>query len=115
LVRCKRLSAEPADRPPPLLLAAPARDLNLKRAGIRAVVWAAGFRPTYPWLKAPVLDEGGGIVHQGGITAVPGLSVLGLRFLRRRSSSFIVGCGSDAEELAPHIVADLTERRGVAA
>lgn len=105
---------EPAERPAPLLLDAPARAVSLMAAGIRTVVWATGFRPRYPWLEAPVLDEAGEIVHRGGITAMPGLFALGLRFLRRRSSSFIAGCRRDAEELTPHVVAGLPLARAAA-
>jgi putative flavoprotein involved in K+ transport len=75
--------------------------LDLQRARIRSVVWATGYVRRYPWLKVPVLDGRGEIVHRAGITDVPGLFVLGLTFLRRRRSHFIDGCGLDAEELAP--------------
>lgn len=92
-----------AERPAPLMLDVPERTVALAAAGIRTVVWATGFRPRYPWLQAPVLDEAGEIVHRGGITAMPGLYALGLRFMRRRSSSFIAGCRRDAEDLAPYV------------
>jgi putative flavoprotein involved in K+ transport len=54
-----------------------------------------------------VLDGRGEIVHRGGVTASPGLYVLGLTFLRRRRSSFIDGCGLDADDLAPIVKAHL--------
>jgi len=87
--------------------------LNLSRSGIRTVVWATGYRRSYPWLKLPVFDGRGEIVHRGGITAAPGLYVLGLTFLRRRRSSFIDGCGLDAADLAPAVKAhlDVTARQ----
>ena len=44
-------------------------------------------------------------MHKGGITAEPGLYVLGLRFQRRKNSNFIDGVGNDAEELCCHLVA----------
>ena len=77
--------------------------LDLKEAAITTVLWATGFRPSYPWLKVPILDDRGEIRHSGGITPAPGLYVLGLRFLRRRKSNFIDGVGDDAFELADHI------------
>ena len=43
-------------------------------------------------------------MHAGGVTPVPGLYVLGLRFLRRRKSSFIDGAADDARDLTTHIV-----------
>jgi putative flavoprotein involved in K+ transport len=84
--------------------AAPA-SIDLRAAGIRTVVWATGFRRLYPWLKVPVLDASGEIRHEGGVTPVPGLYVIGLYFLRRRKSSFIDGVGRDAMDLTAHLAA----------
>jgi hypothetical protein len=50
-----------------------------------------------------VLDSAGEIEHRYGITAIPGLYVLGLRFQRRRASHFIGGVGADAAYLAEHL------------
>jgi len=95
--------AAPPD-PPRSFTAAPGpADIDLADAEIRSVVWATGFRRAYPWLAVPVLDGRGEIAHHGGVTAAPGLVVLGLRFLRRRKSSFIDGAGPDAEILADHL------------
>lgn len=82
--------------------AAPA-SLDLRVEGIRTVLWATGYRRRYPWLRLPVLDARGEIRHSGGITAEPGLYVLGLHFLRRRKSSFLDGVGTDARDLADHL------------
>jgi putative flavoprotein involved in K+ transport len=84
--------------------------LDLHRTGIRSVLWATGFARSYPWLHVPVLDARGEILHEGGVTAHPGLYVMGLRFLRRRASSFIDGQARDAEELADHILAHRGQR-----
>lgn len=84
--------------------------LDLERAGIRTVLWATGYRRSYPWLRLPVLDPRGEIRHEGGVTPVPGLYVLGLQFLRTRKSSLLDGVGADAAYLADHIAA----RRGAA-
>lgn len=78
--------------------------LDLRSEGIRTVVWATGYRRSYPWLRVPVLSASGEIRHDGGVTSVAGLYVLGLKLLRRRSSSFLAGVGQDAEELTEHIV-----------
>lgn len=77
--------------------------LDLGAEGIRTVLWATGYGRNYAWLKVPVLDAAGEILHDGGITPSPGLYVLGLNFLRRRRSHFIDGVGFDAEDLAQHI------------
>ena len=75
------VGAGPADPPPPP--GGPA-SLDLRRAGIQTVVWATGYRPSYPWLRVPAFDRNGQIAHRRGVTSVPGLYVLGLKFLHRR-------------------------------
>ena len=77
--------------------------LDSPSGGIRSIVWATGYIRRYPWLKARVLDARGEIIHRGGVTASPGLYVLGLTFMRRRRSSLIDGCGLDADDLAPMV------------
>jgi putative flavoprotein involved in K+ transport len=88
--------------------------LDLRAEGIGAVILATGYRRNYRWLDLPVLDAAGELRHDGGITSAPGLYALGLRFLRRRSSSFIDGVGRDAEALAPAIAAFLGASRRAA-
>lgn len=104
------LEAEVGAREPfePFVWPAPAPTrLDLAAEGIRSVVWATGFRRSYPWLRVPVLDAHGEIRHVGGVTEARGLYVLGLYFLRRRKSSFIDGAGQDAQELASHLARHL--------
>jgi putative flavoprotein involved in K+ transport len=101
-IRREGIEAEAESIPSIRVPAAPA-EIDLRAAGIRTVVWATGYRRSYPWLRVPVLDERGEIRHEGGVTPIPGLYVLGLQFMRRRSSSFIGGVGQDAEELAQRI------------
>jgi putative flavoprotein involved in K+ transport len=90
-------------------------ELSLTLDGIASVVWATGFRRSYPWLRLPVLSESGEIVHQGGVTPEPGLYVLGLHFLRRRKSAFIDGVGDDARALAAHMERFIAGRRSAVA
>jgi putative flavoprotein involved in K+ transport len=98
-------TVEPAPefRPHCLRFAAADTSLALSAEGIRTVIWATGFTRAYPWLRLPVLTARGEIQHQGGVTAEPGLYVLGLHFLRRRKSAFIDGVGDDARVLAAHL------------
>lgn len=81
----------------------PPTEVDLARAGITTVVWATGFRRTYPWLAVPVRDGRGEIVQRRGVTPVPGLYVLGQRFQHFRNSNFIDGVGRDAAHVAGHI------------
>jgi putative flavoprotein involved in K+ transport len=81
--------------------------LDLAASGVRTVVWATGYRRSYPWLQVPVLDSEGEIMTQGCETPVPGLYALGLPFQRQRSSALIDGVGRDAEALSRSIVRHL--------
>lgn len=84
--------------------------VDLMAEGVRTVVWATGFRRSYPWLHVPVLDQRGEIRHHAGVTESDGLYVIGLRFLRRRNSSFIDGVGADAIELGDLIAQSMGAR-----
>lgn len=52
----------------------------------------------------PVLDGKGEIRHNRGVTDVPGLYVMGMRFQSRRRSTFIDGVRFDAAHVAAHLV-----------
>jgi putative flavoprotein involved in K+ transport len=101
--RLRWTSACPVE-PRPRAVAVPMapRAVNLRDSGVDTVVWATGYRREYPWLHIPVLDEKGEIIHRGGVTACPGLYVLGLHLMRRRNSAFLDGVGADAADLANH-------------
>jgi len=90
--------------PDPPELSDPILELDLRAAGVSAVVWATGFRDAFEWIELPVLGPNGAPIHRRGVTAVPGLYFLGLRWLHKWISSFINGVGEDAEYLAQHIV-----------
>lgn len=99
---------EPSHRFAPTRVdAAPPLAMNLADQGVRTVLWATGYRPDYSWLDVPVLDRKGRIRHDGGVVDAPGMYVMGLPFLRRRKSSFIVGAGDDAADLVEHLYAGL--------
>lgn len=78
------------------------------RATIKTVIWATGYRPDYSWLHVPVLDGKGRVRHDGGVSACPGMYLLGTRFLRRRKSTFIDGAGDDARDLSAHMAGYLS-------
>jgi putative flavoprotein involved in K+ transport len=107
--------AGPADPPPPFTPPAGPLELDLRRAGISTVIWATGYQPAYPWLRVPVLDRHGQIAHSRGVTSVPGLYVVGLKFQYRRNSSFIDGVASDARFVAAHVMMRRMTARAVAA
>lgn len=91
--------------PNPLCVTEPLRRLDLRAAGVGAVIWATGYGVDFGWIEAPALDARGEPVHVRGVTAVPGLYFLGLQWLSKMNSSFISGVGDDAAVLADHIAA----------
>lgn len=107
-------TAGPPHRPPPTRVEAdPPLGLDLVKDGIKAIIWACGYRPDHSWLELPVFDRKGMIRHDGGIVASPGLYLMGMQFLRRRKSALIDGAGGDASELSAHLASHLdnTARR----
>jgi putative flavoprotein involved in K+ transport len=104
-----------ADAARPFRLPPAPQSVDLAAEGVRTVVWATGYRRDYGWLQVPVTGADGEIAHDGGVTTAPGLYVLGLRFMRRRRSNFIDGVGQDAEDLAAHLAAWLSQGRRRAA
>jgi len=90
-------------------------ELDLAAEGIRTVIWATGFRRSYPWLQVPVLDPRGEIRQRGGVTPAPGLYVLGGFFQTRRNSSFIDGVGIDARSVARYMERHMIRRSFAAA
>jgi len=105
----------PPDPPPLPVTAAGPASLDLRRAGITNVIWATGYRPAYPWLRVPALDRHGQIAHRRGVTGVPGLYVLGLKFLYRRDSTYVDGVRHDARFVAAHVMRRMTTRALTAA
>jgi putative flavoprotein involved in K+ transport len=85
--------------------------LNLYDERIETVVWATGYKRSYPWLHLPVLDAHGDIVQNAGITSEDGLYVVGMRFQRRRNSNFIDGVGDDARLIAERIAQSVMHAR----
>jgi putative flavoprotein involved in K+ transport len=83
-----------------------AEKTTLRIDEIGTVLWATGFRRDFSWIDAPVFDADGEPVQRRGVTAAEGLFFLGLRWMYRRSSSFLDGVGADAEYLAARIAAD---------
>ena len=85
-------------------------DLDMKSAAIDTVIWATGYRRTYPWLKLPLLDAHGELLQSGGVSPWPGVYAIGLPFQRTRKSAFIDGVGADARVLTGHIAIRLGQR-----
>jgi putative flavoprotein involved in K+ transport len=75
--------------------------LDLGAAGITSVIWACGYAPDFSFLQVPALDAAGFPIHEAGLSRVPGLGFVGLRFQRTAKSDLLFGVGDDA-----HVVVD---------
>jgi putative flavoprotein involved in K+ transport len=92
-------------RPEPTRIGDPPTELAL--AGFGSVIWATGYRPTFPFLDADCFDRRRRPVHDGGVASTPGLYFLGLPFMRRRKSNFLDGVGPDATDVVGHLCSHL--------
>ena len=77
----------------------PLLELDLNTAGISSIIWATGFRYDFEWVKLPLFDDKGEPVHQRGVTTLPGLYFLGIKWLYKRKSHFMLKAGP-AEDAA---------------
>jgi putative flavoprotein involved in K+ transport len=99
----------PGEPMAPTVVPAAPQELDLRSGEYRTVIWATGLQPDFGFLgELPVFDRKGRVRHDGGVvTAVPGLYVIGLPFLRRRKSTLIDGAGADAADITAHLVGHL--------
>jgi putative flavoprotein involved in K+ transport len=90
----------PFDHQPPEVA-----ELDLADEGISTVIWTSGYRLDFSWIDLPIFDEQGAPRHVRGVTEVPGLSFLGLPWLRDQGSATLFGVGRDGAYLAEHFEA----------
>ncbi len=99
---------DPADDPVPDLeaLSSP-RELDLDAEEIGTVIWATGFGADLSWIKVPVTDSSGTLLHDDGRAPVPGLWFLGTPWLRSRKSGIIMGADEDGAAIVDQVAAHL--------
>ncbi|HEX7846683.1 MAG TPA: hypothetical protein VF476_12850, partial [Chitinophagaceae bacterium] len=73
--------------------------LDLEENNITSIIWAGGFGADFNYLKLPVFNDAGKLMHKKGVTKVEGLYFLGYPWLRNRKSSILLGIKEDAEYL----------------
>ena len=95
----------PPRRPAAIPLPLTPTSVNLDAERIGTVLLATGYRPHHPWLHLPITGPDGSIQQYRGITAAPGMYVVGQRFQHRRDSAFIDGARHDAETVVRHLLA----------
>ncbi len=71
----------------------------------RSVIWCTGYQHDYGWVHAPAFDDRFAPMHERGVTRVPGLFVLGLRWMHMADSGLLRGVGRDAAYLSSQIAA----------
>ena len=77
--------------------------LDLKARDVKTIIWANGFDFDYSLVKLPATDNDGFPMTQGGVSAFPGLSFIGMPFLSKMKSGLFLGVGEDAQRIAAHI------------
>jgi putative flavoprotein involved in K+ transport len=77
--------------------------LDLAKAGISTVIWATGYQCDYRWVDLPLFNGRGYPTHQRGVTAQPGVYLLGLPWQYTWGSGRLRGVGADAAYLAGRI------------
>jgi putative flavoprotein involved in K+ transport len=67
---------------------------------IHTIIWATGFDYDLGYIKLPVLDEKKKLIHNEGLSDIPGLYFLGYPWMRSRKSPILFGIIEDAEYIA---------------
>jgi putative flavoprotein involved in K+ transport len=90
------------DIPPPFRIET-RNELDVISDDIGVVIWTAGYRPDYSWVKFQVCDDMGFPITTDGHSQVPGLYFMGVHWMRKNKSAILYGVGEDAEIVARHI------------
>ena len=83
--------------------ASPVTTLNLKENNINTIIWSTGFNADYSFIKLPVFDKDGKLIHKDGIPEFPGFYFLGYPWLRSRKSPILFGIIVDVEFVVDNI------------
>jgi len=98
------IDAPPDDRPPQFEFEPPeVTELDLAVEGVSAIIWTSGYRLDYGWIDLPIFDANGVPMQIDGMTEIPGLSFIGLPWLRDQGSATLFGVGRDATRLADRL------------
>ena len=92
-----------AKYPDPPCVSEPLRQLDMRRVGLSAMIWATGYKFDFSWIDLPVLSARGEPKHKHGIAPLPDIYFIGLPWLSKMSSSFLSGVADDAAHLADSI------------
>jgi putative flavoprotein involved in K+ transport len=76
-------------------------ELNLEE--ISTIIWSTGFIDDWSFLNLDVFDKNNQPIQEKGISKIPGLYFIGLRWLSKYKSFLLCGVSEDAEYLANQI------------
>jgi putative flavoprotein involved in K+ transport len=75
---------------------------------VETVIWATGYQEHTDWIAIPEAKDGqGNLLHQRGISPVPGLYLIGRSWQWTRGSALLTGVGDDALYLMKHLLQQL--------
>jgi putative flavoprotein involved in K+ transport len=88
--------------------------LDIRDNNITCIIWSTGFDADFSYIKLPIFDTNGKLIHKDGIPDFPGLYFLGYPWLRSRKSSILFGIIEDAQFIVDRMRKDLeTYKSGV--
>ena len=76
--------------------------LDLAAEGISTIIWATGYS-FESLIKLPLIDEYGYPIADRGVTSYPGLYFLGMPWMNKMKSGFLLAIGDSAQYLAEAI------------
>lgn len=79
--------------------------LDLTDAGIASVIWATGYSLEFSFVKLPVFGDDRFPYQDRGVTAVPGLSFVGLPWMPSERSGFLIGIAEATRHVASRVAA----------
>ena len=77
--------------------------LDLLAEGVSAIIWANGYSNDFSLVQLPLLDPYGYPATDRGVTQYPGLYFLGMQWMNKFKSGFLMGIGESAQYLAEAI------------
>ncbi len=80
--------------------------LNWKENNISSIIWSTGFDADHSYIRLPVLDDKGKLIHHDGVSVIPGLYFLGHPWMRSRKSTILFGILEDAAFIADRLYND---------
>ncbi len=74
--------------------------LDLAAEGIGVMIWATGYSNDYSLVQLPILDSYNYPSADRGVTRYPGLYFLGMNWMNKFKTGFLMGVAESAQYLA---------------